>query len=113
MFGLIIIRLTSREQYQVLFKTSDGESILTGEPRRAKQDAIRDAAALRQGVLEDGRYIVGRDSEGRFYFHFLGDSGELLGISTSFSTPECLGRAIAALKSEAPQAALIDHTNKS
>jgi uncharacterized protein YegP (UPF0339 family) len=112
MFGEITIRLTKREMYQILFKARGGESILAGEPRPTKRHALQDAAALRRGVLEDGRYLVARDPKGRFYFHFIGDFGEILAVSPSFSTPECLGRAIAALKSEAPQAALIDHTGQ-
>jgi len=108
--GKITILSMNSELYQFQFKTLDGESIFSGEPRATKILAMEDANALRRGVQEDGRYAVSRDRHGRFYFAFLGESGEPLGVSARYPTPEGLGKAIAALKACAPLAALEDRT---
>ena len=110
MSGKITLRAMNNELFQFQFKTTNGQSIFSGEPRPTKNRALEDANAFRRGVLEDGRYAVFRDRQGRFYFSFLGESGETLGMSVPFPTPEGLGKAIAALKTGAPQADLDDLT---
>lgn len=108
--GKIKITATDRQSYQLYFQTLGGERILAGVPRTDKGQVIEDAAAIRRGVEEDSRYAVVRDARGRFSFHFIGECGECLAVSQSYSTPEGLGRAIAALKAQAPQAGLDDLT---
>lgn len=106
----MIIHAVEPDAYQLRFVTSDGDSILKCEPRQSKSRVLEDAEVLRRGVLEDGRYAVQRDSQGRFAFNFLGELGEPMGVSALFPTPEGLGKAIAALKAEVPQAVLLDHS---
>lgn len=106
--GSIIIRTTRQGHYQFQFLSGEGECLLSGEPRDSRDRAMKDARALRGCVPDDGSYAVSRDGQGRFFFHFMGDRGEVLGTSGRYPTPEGLGRAIAALKADAPQALLVD-----
>lgn len=106
----ISITATKPDNYQFLFRSIDGDPILTGAPRPSKAKALEDAEALRRCVLEDGCYAVARDGQGRFYFHLMGDSGEILGVSAAYPTPEELGKAIAALKAFAPRAEVVDRS---
>lgn len=102
--GKITISSTSNSTFQFQFRTGAGERVLSGEPRDCARRAMEDALALKRSVGEDGRYAVARDAQGRFYFKFIGDGGGAIGVSAPYPTPEGLGRAIAALKNEAPEA---------
>lgn len=110
MTGKMIIQAVDSDAYQLCFTTDDGESILECEPRKSKTRAIEDADTLRRGVKEDGRYAVQRNDKGHFAFNFLGDSGETIGVSSVFPTPEGLGKAISALKELVPLAEIVDNT---
>ncbi|MFZ5427966.1 MAG: YegP family protein [Thermodesulfobacteriota bacterium] len=108
--GHISITTTRQDNYHFLFRSTDGAPLLTGEPRTSKAKALEDAETLRRCVLEDGCYAVARDAQGRFYFHLMGDRGEILGVSATYPTPEGLGKAIADLKACAPRAVVIDRS---
>lgn len=110
MTGKMIIHVVDSDAYQLQFTTCDGENILSCEPRQSKSMALEDAEVLRRGVLEDGRYAVQRNAQGHFAFSFLGESGESIGMSALFPTPEGLGRAIAVLKELAPMAVVVDNS---
>ena len=110
MSGIITLRTVNNDLYQLQFKVRNGESIFLGEARATREQARQDVDALRRAVLEDGRYAVYRDRRDRFQFTLLGDSGEPLGSSVPFLSPEDLGKAIAELKRGAPQAVLEDLT---
>jgi uncharacterized protein YegP (UPF0339 family) len=104
--GKITILSTSGSTFQFQFRTGSGERVFSGEPRHSARHAMEDALSLKRSVSEDGRYAVARDAQGRFYFNFIGDDGGSIGVSAPHPTPEGLGRAIAALKKEAPEAQL-------
>jgi len=108
--GNITITTTPQQRFHFMYRTQEGESILTGEPRPSKDRALEDAAALRRCVLEDGSYAVSRDPKGHFFFHLIGERGEVLGVSPTYSTPEGLGKAIAILKACVPLAEVVDNT---
>jgi len=110
MSAKMIIQAVNSDTYQLRFTTHDGDCILECEPRKSKTKAIEDAETLRRGVLEDGRYAVQRNEHGHFAFNFLGETGETIGVSALFPTPEGLGKAIAVLKQLAPMAVLVDNT---
>ena len=108
--GHISITTTKQDNYRFLFRANNGVPLFTGEPRPSKAKALEDAETLRRCVLEDGCYAVARDAQGRFYFHLMGDRGEILGVSAAYPTPEGLGKAIAALKACAPRAEVVDRS---
>jgi len=110
MTAKMIIQAVNSDTYRLRFTTHDGDCILECEPRNSKSKAIEDAETLRRGVMEDGRYAVQRNDQGHFAFNFLGESGEPIGMSALFPTPEGLGKAIAVLKQMAPMAVLEDNT---
>ena len=110
MSARMIIQAMNSDTFRLQFTTPDGDCILECEPRDSKSKAIADAETLRRGVLEDGRYAVQRNAQGHFAFTFLGESGESIGMSSLFPTPEGLGKAIAVLKQMAPMAVLVDNT---
>ncbi|MFP5222371.1 MAG: YegP family protein [Acidobacteriota bacterium] len=110
MTGKMIIQAVNSDAYQLRVTTCDGECILECEPRQSKTKAIEDVETLRRNVKEDGRYAVQRNGQGHFAFNFLGESGETIGVSSVFPTPEGLGKAISALKELVPLAELVDNT---
>jgi len=110
MSAKMIIRAVNSDTFRLQFTTHDGNCILECELRNSKSKVIEDAEMLRRGVKEDGRYAVQRNAQGYFAFKFLGESGEPIGMSALFPTPEGLGKAIAVLKQLAPMAVLVDNT---
>ena len=91
------------------FRFIDGEKVIVkSENYKAKKSAENGIESVRKNSQLEGRYELKESKNDKFFFNVKASNGQVVGTSTLFTTEDERDEAIALLKSEAPDATLID-----
>ena len=97
-------------QFRFNLKAGNGEVILTSESYRSKSGAENGIESVKTNAPVDSRYERKTASNGQPYFVLKAANGETIGQSETYSSNAAMENGIAAVKSNAPGAAVEDLT---
>ena len=104
---VILKKSEAVEPYTFRFTKDDG-IILKSENYKAKKSAQNGIESVRKNSQLESRYELKESKNGKFFFNLKASNGQVVGTSTLFASQEDRDSAIELLKSDAPEAELID-----
>lgn len=110
MAGKFVISKRSNGQYQFNLKAGNGQVILTSQGYADKAGCRNGIESVRRNSPDDGRYERKTSSNGKPYFVLLAGNGQVIGTSELYESTASRDNGIASVRSNAPEAALVDET---
>jgi uncharacterized protein YegP (UPF0339 family) len=86
----------------------NGHALLTSEMYEAKASALNGIESVRKNATDDGRYARLSAKDGSPYFTLKAGNGQVIGLSQMYAGEKARDEGIAAVKANAPGAALLD-----
>ncbi|RQO39579.1 hypothetical protein DBR39_11495 [Chryseobacterium sp. KBW03] len=108
--GKFVITQRVNREYQFNLKAGNGEIILTSEGYVQKASCQKGIESVRVNSQEDSRYDRRVAVNSKEYFVLKARNGEIIGKSQLYSTKSGMENGIASVKSNAPDAEIIDET---
>ncbi|KAB1228798.1 YegP family protein [Chryseobacterium viscerum] len=108
--GKFVITQRVNREYQFNLKAGNGEIILTSEGYVQKTSCQKGIESVRVNSQEDLRYDRRVAVNSKEYFVLKARNGEIIGKSQLYSTKSGMENGIASVKSNAPDAEIIDET---
>lgn len=110
MAGSFEIKTTNSGQFHFVLKARNGEIILSGEEYKVKLSAEKGVASVKANAPTDARYERKVAKDGSPFFVLKATNGKTIGQSETYSTEAARDKGIAAVKSQAPAAKVVDLT---
>lgn len=110
MAGYFELSAAADSQFRFNLKAGNHEVILTSQLYPSKQGALGGIAAVQQNAADDSHYQRKTAKDNSPYFALVSGNGESLGRSEMYSSAKALESGIAAVKANAPGAAVKDLT---
>ena len=97
-----------RGEFRFKLKSSNGQTILTGEGYKAKAGCTNGIESVRKNSSEDGRFERLVSKGGSPYFNLKASNGQVIGNSEMYSSTSGMENGIASVKKNAPDAKVDD-----
>jgi uncharacterized protein len=110
MAGKFQIKKSNDNQFYFNLKAGNGETILTSEMYKAKNNAENGIASVKTNAPIDSRYDKKTATNGQFYFNLKAANGEVIGTSEMYTTSSARDNGIQSVKQNAPGATIEDLT---
>ena len=108
--GKILIKKQSNNTFRFLMKAENGQTILTGEPCRTKEECMNGIETLRIKVTDPHSFEFKRSFNQKHYFNVLDTDGAVIGSSEMFESSSGRDVGIGLVKVSAPVAVVEDLT---
>ena len=105
-----ILKKRSDGEYQFNLEAANGQVILTSEGYTTKASCINGIASVKTNAPLDNRYDRREAKNGKFYFNLKAGNGEIIGTSQMYVNTAGRENGIASVKTNAPDAEVIDET---
>ena len=97
-------------EFHFHLKAANGQIILTSELYKSKESALHGIQSVKVNAPHDERYERKVDHAGHPRFNLKAANHEVIGSSQGYSSEEAREEGIAAVKADAPEAAVVDET---
>jgi uncharacterized protein YegP (UPF0339 family) len=104
------VRRAKDGQFYFTLQAANNEPILTSETYKRKASALHGIGSVMENADEGENYERLMDKTGKPYFVLKADNHEVIGKSESYSSNAAMENGIAAVKSNAPTAPVVDQT---
>ncbi|PWN64301.1 YegP family protein [Chryseobacterium oncorhynchi] len=108
--GKFVITRRVNNEYQFNLKAKNGEIILTSEGYVQKASCHKGIESVRLNSQEDSRYDRRLAVNNKDYFVLKARNGEIIGKSQLYSSTTTMENGISSVKTNAPEAEIIDET---
>ncbi|MGU3374659.1 YegP family protein [Chryseobacterium sp. M5A1_1a] len=108
--GKFVITQRVNNEYQFNLKAKNGEIILTSEGYVQKASCHKGIESVKLNSQEDSRYDRRVAVNNKDYFVLKARNGEIIGKSQLYSSNTGMENGIASVKSNAPEAEILDET---
>lgn len=108
MAGYFEIKAAAQSQFMFNLKSGNSEVILTSQMYGTKQAAQTGIESVKANAATDARYEKKVATDKSPYFVLKGGNGEVIGTSEMYSSTSAMEAGIAAVKANAPGAAVKD-----
>ena len=95
-------------EFRFVLKGANGEVILTSELYKHKESAEKGIASVKKNASEDKRYERKTSHSGKPFFVLKAGNHEVIGTSQMYKSAASMEEGIAAVKSNAAQAEVIE-----
>ncbi len=112
MAGKFELNTSSNGKFFFNLKAANGEIILSSEMYESKAGAENGIASVKTNAGDDGRYDRRTASNGEPYFVLKAANGEPIGRSETYSSPAAMENGINSVKTNAPDAAIVETAGK-
>jgi uncharacterized protein len=109
--GKILIKKQSNNTFRFTMKAGNGQTILTGEPCRTKEECLKDIEALRTRATDQHSFEFKRSFNQKHYFNVLDTDGAVIGSSEMYESSSGRDVGIGLVKVNAPVAVVEDLTS--
>lgn len=99
-------------EYQFNLKASNGQVILTSEGYSSKSGVANGIQSVKKNSLSDSSFDKRIAKNGSPYFVLLGGNRQIIGLSEMYSSSSACDNGIASVKSNAPDAEVVDLTEE-
>lgn len=106
--GEFIIKKRVNANYQFNLKANNGEIILTSEEYTTKAGCRNGIESVKANASFDSRYDKRISLNNQYYFNLKAENGEIIGTSEMYATAFSRDKGIESVKTNAPQAGIID-----
>lgn len=106
--GKFEIYTDKRGEFRFRLKSSNGQTILTGEGYKAKAGCTNGIESVRKNSSDDGRFERLVSKGGSPYFNLKASNGQIIGNSEMYSSTSGMENGIASVKKNAPDAKVDD-----
>jgi len=110
--GKFVITQRINNEYQFSLKAGNGEIILTSEGYVQKASCQKGIESVKINSQDDSRYDKRVAVNGKDYFVLKARNGEIIGRSQFYSSKTAMENGIHSVKSNAPNAEIMDETLK-
>lgn len=108
--GKFVITQRVNNEYQFNLKAKNGEIILTSEGYVQKASCHKGIESVKLNSQEDSRYDRRVAVNNKDYFVLKARNGEIIGKSQLYSSNTSMENGISSVKTNAPEAEIIDET---
>lgn len=108
--GKFIITIRKNNDYQFNLKAGNGQVILTSQGYATKSGCKNGIESVKTNSPFDSRYERMTSSNSQNYFNLKAGNGEIIGTSEMYTTSTARDNGIESVKSNAPEAEIIDET---
>ncbi|KFE98361.1 hypothetical protein IX39_13020 [Chryseobacterium formosense] len=108
--GKFIITKRKNNDYQFNLKAGNGQVILTSQGYATKSGCKNGIESVKTNSPFDSRYERMTSSNSQYYFNLKAGNGEIIGTSEMYTTSTARDNGIESVKSNAPEAEIIDET---
>lgn len=108
--GKFVITRRINNEYQFNLRAKNGEIILTSEGYVQKASCHKGIESVRLNSQEDSRYDRRVAVNNKDYFVLKARNGEIIGKSQLYSSNTVMENGISSVKTNAPEAEIIDET---
>ncbi|NII84256.1 hypothetical protein FHT21_003357 [Pedobacter sp. SG908] len=108
--GKFIITKRINNEYQFNLKAANGQVILTSEGYTTKASCNKGIESVKTNAPTDARYDRKVAKNGAYYFNLKAANGEIIGTSQMYTTDDARNNGIESVKTNAPNAEVIDET---
>lgn len=105
-----IFKSTASGEYYFRLRSTNGETILSGEGYKTKQGCLNGVSSVKTNCPYDSRYDRRISTNSQYYFVLKSSNGEIIGISELYTTTYNRENGIKAVKLDAPLAPVEDLT---
>lgn len=95
-------------EFRFRLKAGNGENILASEGYKAKASCVNGIESVKKNCLEEKRFEIKEQSNGKPYFVLKAGNGEVIGKSQAYSSKDGAENGIASVTSNAPGADVDD-----
>ncbi len=110
MAGKFVIKKTNNDHFHFNLKAGNGEIILTSQTYATKTGAETGIASVKSNAPVDERYERLDDVSGHPRFNLKAANGQIIGVSESYSSKAARENGIASVKTNAPDAAVVEES---
>jgi uncharacterized protein len=110
MAGTFVINKRSNGEFQFNLKAGNGLVILTSEGYKAKPSCLEGVASVRKNSQDDKRFSKQTASNGKLYFNLTATNSQTIGTSQMYADESGRNIGIASVKTNAPDAQIVDET---
>lgn len=111
MAGKFEIKKNANGKFFFSLKAANGEKILYGEIYGSKAEVRNGAESVKRNAADDNRYERKSSVNGESYFVLKAANGEIIGTSETYSSAVALENGITSVKSNAPNAEIVESTD--
>ncbi len=108
MAGKFEIKKASNGEFFFNLLAGNGQIILSSEMYKAKASAQNGIESVRKNCLEEGRFVSDVSSNKKPYFALKARNGEIIGRSQMYASEESRDNGIDSVKTNAPDALVVD-----
>lgn len=108
MAGKFEISTRKNGEFQFNLKAGNGQVILSSEGYKAKASALNGVESVRKHSQDDANFERRTAKDGSPYFVLKAGNGQVIGQSEMYSGKPACENGIASVKSNAPEATLVD-----
>jgi len=95
-------------EFRFRLKSSEGQNLLGSEGYKAKRSCVNGIESIKKNAPLDNRFQKKESESGKFSFSVKAGNNQIIGTSSMYETAEARDSAIAAVKSNAPEASMED-----
>lgn len=110
MSGKFVISKRNNGDFQFNLKAGNGQVILASQGYADKAGAKNGVESVRKNSADDGRFERKTSSNGKPFFNLLASNGQVIGSSEMYESEAARDNGIKSVKTNAPEAALVDET---
>lgn len=106
--GQFVITVRTNGDFQFILKSSNGRTILCSLGFSTISECQNCIDSVRRNSLDDSKYDLQTNANGKFYFNLRATNGQTLGMSGMFESESTRDEVIVSVKRYAPNATVID-----
>ena len=91
-------------------QANNGQVVLTSQMYKAKESALAGIESVRKNAVSDSQYERKTSSNDEPFFVLTATNGQVIGNSQMYSSPAAMEKGIESVKTNAPDAELVDVT---
>jgi uncharacterized protein YegP (UPF0339 family) len=111
MAGTFALEVGATGRFRFNLKAGNNQVILSSEQYETKAAAENGIESVRTNAPDDARYERKVAKDNSPYFVLKAKNGEPIGKSEMYSSPSAMETGIASVKTNAPDAKVVDHTS--
>lgn len=110
MAGKFEVKQGDSGKFSFNLKSGNGQVILTSQSYAAKTSALDGIESVRKNSADDARFVRKEAKDGSPFFVLTATNGQTIGQSQMYSGEAAMENGIASVRSNAPDAAVVDTT---
>jgi uncharacterized protein YegP (UPF0339 family) len=109
--GKFVITKRANGEFQFNLKAGNGQTILSSEGYSTKSACTGGIESVKTNSQDESKFDKKESSNGKPYFNLKASNGQIIGASEMYESTSARDSGIAAVKSNAPDAAVDDQTS--